>query len=50
MFSRQTGDKELYWVAQDDFMVALQVSQRVILSSGKEMDMGEVGRVHGGDI
>ena len=45
VFSRQTKECELLWVAHGGFVVALQVSKGVILSSGKEVDMGEVGRV-----
>ena len=45
MFSRLTEDCELLWVAHGGMVVALQVVQDVILSSGKELHMEEVGKV-----
>ena len=45
MFSRLTEDCDLLWVAHGGMVVALQVVEGVILSSGKELHMEEVGKV-----
>jgi len=45
IFSRLTGDCELLWVAHDRMVAALQVTQDVLLSCGKEVLREELGKV-----